>query len=74
MRDGRIIMDKPDTNFGKMVLAEAKKLYGSDYVFEKCTIECEVMWWTDPDGEPEYGYIITFETSLIEDIEEADNG
>lgn len=63
-------MSKSDTNFGEMVLAEARKLYGDDYVFVKCTIEREIMRWTEPDDEPEYGYIITFETSLIEDKED----
>lgn len=64
-------MAKPDTNFGEMVLAEAKKLYGDDYVFDKCTIKHEVVSWSSCDDEPEYGYLVTFETSIIEEANNA---
>jgi len=32
-------MNKKDTNFGELILSEAKKIYGDDFDFNTCVIE-----------------------------------
>ena len=60
---------KKDTTFGELIRAEAKKCYGDDFEFDKCTIEREIVG-TDDKGEFLWDYVITFEIIHNECVDE----
>ncbi len=53
---------KEDTTFGEMIEKEAKKIYGDDFVFQKCIIEKVKDYsssWSSGQPTGDY-YIVTF--------------
>lgn len=51
-------MNKQDTNFGELILSEAKKVYGDDFDFTTCVIEkcCDEMG---------VHYVVTWDTPRV---------